>query len=298
MSATTKRGLGRGLGALIPQNTPVPQTPMPFMTGRSVVQLDINKIVPNPRQPRKYFDDEKLQDLSASIKEQGVNSPLLVRKRGNSFELIAGERRLRAAKKAGLATIPVIIKDYSDEQSLEIAIVENLQREDLNAVEESLAYKALSDEFKLTHEQIAKKVGKSRAAVTNSLRILELPQKIIDSISSGRISSGHARPLLTLSDKDRQIEVLQEIIKNDLSVRDVEALLSIISTETKKAKPKKRRAKDSNPVLKDLEDKMISALGTKVEIHGSPQKGKVIIHYYSQEDLERILEEIVGQDKG
>ncbi|MFA5103826.1 MAG: ParB/RepB/Spo0J family partition protein [Candidatus Margulisiibacteriota bacterium] len=293
MSASTKRGLGRGLGALIPQNTPIPQTPMPFMTGRSVVQLDINKIVPNPRQPRKYFDDEKLQELSSSIKEQGVNSPLLVRKRGNSFELIAGERRLRAAKKAALATIPVIIKDYSDEQSLEIAIVENLQREDLNAVEESLAYKSLSEEFKLTHEQIAKKVGKSRVAVTNSIRILELPQKIVDSISSGKISSGHARPLLTLSDHDRQIEVWQEIIKNDLSVRDVEALLSIISTETKKTKPKKHRTRSGNPVLKDIEDKLASALGTKVEIFGSPQKGKININYYSQEDLERILEEII-----
>ena len=298
MSATTKRGLGRGLGALIPQNIEVPQAPMPFMTGRAVVQLDINKIVPNPRQPRKYFDDEKLLELSSSIKEQGVNSPLLVRKRGNYFELIAGERRLRAAKKAGLATIPVIIKDYSDEQSLEIAIVENLQREDLNAVEESLAYKTLSEEFKLTHEQIAKKVGKSRAAVTNSIRILELPQKIVDSISSGKISSGHARPLLSLNDQDRQIEVWQEIIKNDLSVRDVEALLSIISTETKKSKQKKHRAKNTNPVLRDVEDKLASALGTKVEIYGSSQKGKISIHYYSQEDLERILEEIIDQDSG
>ena len=296
MSASAKRGLGRGLGALIPQNTPVPQTPMPFMTGRSVVQLDINKIVPNPRQPRKHFDNEKLEDLCASIKEQGVNSPLLVRKKGNSFELIAGERRLRAAKKAGLATIPVIIKDYSDEQSLEIAIVENLQREDLDAVEEALAYKALADEFKMTHEQIAKKVGKSRATVTNSLRILELPQKIVDSISSGKISSGHARPLLTLDNQDRQIEVWHEIVKNDLSVRDVEALLSIISTETKKPKAKKHRTRETNPVLKDLEEKMISARGTKVEIHGSPQKGKIVIHYYSQEDLERVMEEISGRD--
>lgn len=296
MSAGTKRGLGKGLGALIPQNVPVPQTPMPFMTGRSVVQLDINKIVPNPRQPRKHFDDEKLLELSSSIKEQGVNSPLLVRKRGNAFELIAGERRLRASKKAGIATVPVIIKEYSDEQSLEIAIVENLQREDLNAVEEALAYKALSEEFKLTHEQISKKVGKSRAAVSNSIRILELPDKIVDSISSGRISSGHARPLLTLSDHDRQIEVWHEIVKNELSVRDVEALLSIISTETKKPKLKKHRARESSPVLKDIEDKMISALGTKVEIHGSPQKGKVVINYYSQEDLERILEEITGRE--
>ncbi len=292
MSTSAKRGLGKGLGALIPQNTPIPQTPMPFMTGRSVVQLDINKIVPNPRQPRKQFDDDKLLELSSSIKEQGVTSPLLVRKRGNAFELIAGERRLRASKKAGLATVPVIIKDYSDEQSLEIAIVENLQREDLNAVEEALAYKALSEEFKLTHEEIAKKVGKSRAAVTNSIRILELPNKIVDSISSGKISSGHARPLLTLAGQERQIEVWHEIVKNDLSVRDVEALLSIISTETKKPKVKKRRAKESNPVLKDIEDKMISSLGTKVEIHGTPQKGKIIIHYYSQEDLERVMEEM------
>jgi len=291
--STAKRGLGRGLGALIPQNVAVPSTPMPFMTGRSVVQLDVAKIVPNPRQPRKQFDDEKLGELSASIKEQGVNSPLLVRRRGNAFELIAGERRLRAAKKAGLATIPVIIKDYTDEQSLEIAIVENLQREDLNTVEEALAYKALADEFKMTHEEIAKKVGKNRATVTNTIRILELPQKILDSVSNGQISAGHARPILTLKDQDRQIEVWHEIVKNDLSVRDVEALLSIISTEPKSGKHKKQRGKDKNAVLKDVEDKLAEALGTKVEIHGSDKKGKISIHYYSQEDLERILEEII-----
>lgn len=292
MSTSAKRGLGRGLGALIPQNLEIPQNAMPLMTGRSVVQLDIAKIIPNPRQPRRRFDDEKLDELSSSIKEQGITSPVLVRRRGNSFELIAGERRLRAAKKAGLATIPVIIKDYSDEQSLEIAIVENLQREDLNAIEEALAYKSLSDEFKMTHDQIAKKVGKNRATVTNTIRILELPRKIVDSISAGEISAGHARPLLSLSEAKRQLEVWNEIVKNDLSVRDVEALLSIISTESKKTKHKKQRGTERNPVLKDIEDKLTESLGTKVEMHGSDKKGKISIHYYSQEDLERILEKI------
>ncbi len=270
---------------------------MPFLTGRSVIQLDINKIVPNPRQPRKLFDDEKLQELSQSIKEQGVHSPLLVRKKGDFFELIAGERRLRASKKAGLATVPVIIKDFTDEQSLEIALVENLQREDLNPVEEAFAYKTLIDEFHLTHEQIAQKVGKSRVAITNALRLLDLPEKILKSISSGQITSGHARPLLAIADKNKQLEIYSEIVRNDLSVRDVESLVSVILSEfeekpAEKKKTKKRRIKEINPVIKDIEEKMISRLGTKVEIHGSNQKGKVIIHYYSQEDLERIIEEI------
>jgi len=285
------------LGALISSSTEIPQTTMPFLTGRSVIQLDINKIVPNPRQPRKLFDDEKLQELSQSIKEQGVHSPLLVRKKGDFFELIAGERRLRASKKAGLATVPVIIKDFTDEQSLEIALVENLQREDLNPVEEAFAYKTLIDEFHLTHEQIAQKVGKSRVAITNALRLLDLPEKILKSISSGQITSGHARPLLAIADKNKQLEIYSEIVRNDLSVRDVESLVSVILSEfeekpAEKKKTKKRRIKEINPVIKDIEEKMISRLGTKVEIHGSNQKGKVIIHYYSQEDLERIIEEI------
>lgn len=292
--SNAKRGLGRGLGALISSPAVMEAAqhgPVPFMAGRSIIHLDVNKLSPNPRQPRKLFDQDKLEELSNSIKQQGVNSPVLVRRRGDTFEIIAGERRWRAAKKAGLNTIPVIIKDYSDEQSLEIAIVENLQREDLNPIEEALAYKALADEFKLTHEQIAQKVSKDRSTVTNSLRLLDLPADIVDSISSGEIAPGHARPLLGVKDGERQIEIWKETVKNGLSVRDVESLLDIISTHKKKTKV--RRQKETNPVIRDVEDKLSEKLGTKVEVHGTPQKGKVIVHYYSQEDLERIMEEVL-----
>lgn len=297
MSTNAKRGLGRGLGALIPS---VPEgiavkIQSPFLTGRSVVQLDVNKIVPNPRQPRKFFDDSKLDELTHSVREQGITSPMLVRRKGENFELIAGERRLRAAKKAGLSTVPVIIKDFTDEQSLEIAIVENLQREDLNPVEEALAYKALSEEFNMTHEQVSQKVGKNRSTVTNSLRLLELPEQIINSISSGEISQGHARPLLSITDKNYQIEVWREIVKKDLSVRDVEALLSIISTE-KKPERKKRETREVDPVIRDAQDRLAEKLSTKVEIHGSSQKGRILINYYSKDDLERILEQIIEKE--
>lgn len=288
--ANAKHGLGRGLGALITSLNKGEDQVSPFTSGRSIVALDVSKISPNPRQPRKNFDDAKLEELIMSIKEQGITSPILVRRKGDLFELIAGERRLRAAKKAGFSTIPAIIKDFSDEQSLEIAIVENLQREDLNPIEEAMAYKTLSEEFNLTHDQIAKKIGKDRSTVSNALRLLELPQKIIDSIAYGEITAGHARPLLGVEDSDHQIEVWREIVKKDLSVRDVEALLFIIAE--KKIPERRKKTKHIDIALKEIEDRIAEKLGTKIEIHGSSQKGRVQINYYSQEDLERIIEQI------
>jgi ParB family chromosome partitioning protein len=291
--ASAKHGLGRGLGALITSLNKGEEQVTPFTSGRSIVALDVSKISPNPRQPRKTFDDAKLEELTMSIKEQGITSPILVRRKGDLFELIAGERRLRAAKKAGFSTIPAIIKDFSDEQSLEITIVENLQREDLNPIEEAMAYKMLSEEFNLTHDQIAKKVGKDRSTVSNALRLLELPQKIIDSIAAGEITAGHARPLLGVEDSDHQIEVWREIVKKDLSVRDVEALLSIIAEKNPPTGGERRKkTKHTDIALKEIEDRIAEKLGTKIEIHGSSQKGRVQINYYSQEDLERIIEQI------
>ncbi len=282
--------LGRGLEALIPSSDES-RSLSPFTSGRSIVQLDVEQIVPNPRQPRKSFDEQKLEDLSKSISEHGIASPILVRKRGNTYEIIAGERRFRAAKKAGLDRVPVIIKEYSDEQSLEIAIVENLQREDLNPVEEALAYNELIDIFKLTHEQIAKKVGKDRSTVSNTLRLLDLPKEITAYIASDQISAGHARPLLSVEDKEMQINICKEIISKDLSVRDVEALIASLN-DSKPSSQKKSKQKNLEPIMRDVKDKLIDRLGTKVDIIGNPQKGKVVIHYFSQEDLERLLDNI------
>lgn len=287
--STAKRGLGRGLDALISHSVDTDKPVLPLTSGKAVVQLDVMKILPNPRQPRKGFDAARLDELAQSIKEQGIASPILVRKKGENFELIAGERRLRAAKKAGIASIPAIIKDFTDEQSLEIAIVENLQREDLNPIEEALAYRALTLEFGLTHELVAKKVGKSRATVTNSLRLLDLPREIRESINKGEISPGHARPLLSIQGKEKQLKAWKEILKKNLSVRDVEALHSLAE---KKPAVKKTKKSQTNPFLADVEERLRSGLSTKVDINGTEQKGNIRIKYYSKDDLERIIEKL------
>jgi len=286
-----KRGLGRGLGALIAPASGGEKSVLPLTSGRAVLTLDISKIVPNPRQPRKSFDNSKLNDLAASIREQGVTSPILVRKKGDQFEIVAGERRFRATKKAGITTIPAIIKDFTDEQSLEIAIVENLQREDLNPIEEALAYKALSLDFKLTHDQIAKKVGKDRSTVSNTVRLLDLPKEIRDSLASGQINTGHARPLLTIQGREKQIEAWKQILKMNMTVRDVEAVLG--SKEKKQQKAAKKTALP--PHLAEVREKLMQSLGTKVEIRGDEKKGKILVDYFSQEDLERIAEKLIQQ---
>ena len=289
--SNTRHGLGRGLEALISSSADsTTSLPSPLMSGRSIIQLDITKIAPNPRQPRKTFDDAKLEELTASIREQGITSPVLARKKGDLFELIAGERRFRAAKKAGLSFVPAIVKDFSDEQSLEIAIVENLQREDLNPIEEALAYKSLNTEFNLTQEQIAKKVGKDRSSISNTIRLLELPDEIIDSLSCGEISAGQARPILALTDKEERLNLWRQIVQNSLSSRDAEALAQVSSGKKPSAKRTRKRRKE--PAIKDIEDRLMERLGTRVELNGSSQKGRIVINYYSQEDLERIIEEI------
>ncbi|MCX5749666.1 MAG: ParB/RepB/Spo0J family partition protein [Candidatus Saganbacteria bacterium] len=289
MSTNAKRGLGRGLSALIPSGGETEKAALPFTSGRAVLQVDISKIIPNPRQPRKSFDHAKLNELASSIKEQGVTSPVLLRKNGDMFELVAGERRLRATKKAGITTIPAIIKDFTDEQSLEIAIVENLQREDLNPMEEALAYKALSLEFKLTHDQIAKKVSRDRSTVTNTMRLLDLPKEIRDSIASGQITAGHARPLLTIQGREKQIKAWEQILKANLSVRDVEAILGV-KKERSKGKTKTSKRSALNPFLADVVEKMTESLGTKISLRGDENKGKIEVDYFSKEDLERIAE--------
>lgn len=284
-SNTNKRGLGKGLGALIPQSSV-------FTGGRTIVNIDINSVVPNPRQPRTFFTKESLQELSDSIKVQGIIEPIITRMRDGKYELIAGERRLRAAKLAGIATIPAIVKDFNDQQSLELSLIENLQREDLNAMDEGEGYARLAAEFGLTQEEIAKKVGKSRSNVANMVRLLSLPKQIKDSLRKGEISAGHARSLLSLDDPEKQLQMWKEIIKNKLNVRDIEVMVT-----GKDHKPKKlgrKRPSSRSAELNSLNELLTEHLATKVKILGSPQRGRIEIEYYSKEDLERVLELISG----
>lgn len=283
-----KRGLGKGLSALIPQ-TGI------FTGGRTIVNLEIHSVQVNPRQPRSNFNKENLQDLANSIKEQGVIEPILVRMRSGKYELVAGERRLRAAKLAGLAMIPSIIKEFSDQQSLELAIVENLQREDLNAMDEAQGYNKLITEFNLTQEEVAKKIGKNRSTIANMLRLLSLPEKVKQSLAKDEISFGHARALLSIDNEEKQLELLKQIKKNNLNVRDVE-VLSGAPMAGAKPKTKRKRAFTQNTELNALVEKLTTHFGTKVKILGSQQRGRIEIDYFSKEDLDRILE-MIWQDQ-
>jgi ParB family chromosome partitioning protein len=284
-----KRGLGKGLHALIPETSV-------FTGGRTIVNIDVGKVTPNPRQPRTEFDQKSLTELSESIKAQGIAQPVLVRLRSGKYELVAGERRWRAARKAGLAVIPAIIKDFSDEESLEIALIENLQREDLNPMDESEAYVRLAEEFKVTQADIAKRVGKDRSTVANMMRLAELPKEIQLSIRKGQISVGHARSILTLPSAPDQLSIWQEILKNNLTVRDVEQL---VAGKGKRVAgggtaPGRKRKFTKNEELNDVTELLTSHLGTKVRIYGSRKRGKIEIDYFSQEDLERLIEQITG----
>jgi ParB family chromosome partitioning protein len=281
---TQRQALGKGLGALIPEGSV-------FTGGRTIVNVDINRITPNPRQPRTSFSEESINELANSIRQSGIAQPVLARLRGGNYELVAGERRWRAARAAGLTVVPAIIKDFSDEQALELSIVENIQREDLNAMDEAEAYHRLYTEFNLDHNQIAEKVGKNRTTVTNMLRLLSLPAEIKTSLKKDEISTGHARALLSLENAHQQIQLWNKIIRKGLSVRDVE---TTIAGHTKKEKKTTRRSKfTQNAELREAEEKLTTALGTKVKVYGSKDKGKIEINYYSQDDLERIIEHLV-----
>jgi len=278
-----KRGLGKGLSALIPDSGVL-------VGGRTIVSIDINKVTPNPRQPRADFDPESLNELAESIRSQGIVQPVLARLRDGKYELVAGERRWRASKKAGLTLIPAIIKEFSDEESLELALVENLQREDLNPMDEADAFQKLAKEFHLTQADISKKVGKNRSTVANTMRLLELPKEIQQSIRKGHLTAGHARPILAMSSDEDRISLWKEIIKNNLTVRDVEQIVHGTGGTSKSRKKKPGR----NEELTDLTELLTTHLGTKVRIVGSSKKGKIEIEYYSQEDLERIIESLTG----
>ncbi len=290
-----RKALGKGLSALLPQRSVQQQVPAEFPApapARSVLDVPVDDIDPNPAQPRSSFDAEKLQELTNSIRTSGVIQPLLVRRRGSRFELVAGERRWRAAKMAGLTTVPVLVEDVSDDRLIEVALVENIQREDLNPIEVATALQRLIHEHRLSHDEIARRTGKDRSTVTNLVRLLKLPQDIQQLVAERRLTMGHARAILGLPDEDLQRRVAEKAASQGLSVRQVERLVRRM-TETREPKPADEIAADPNfrAAVSELE----RVLGTRVRIVArSENRGRIEIEYYSAEDLERIYQLIVG----
>ncbi len=279
-----KKGLGKGLGALIPGAE---------REEKGATDIPIDKISLNPYQPRKTIDNDKFQDLVKSVRLHGVLQPIVVRSNGEGgYELVAGERRLRAATAAGLTRIPAIVKDFTNEQSLEVALIENLQREDIGPLEAALAYKRLADEFGLTQDDIAFRIGKSRPSITNTLRLLNLPKAIQESLSTNEISEGHARALLGVTDEKRQKEIWQAVVANHLSVRETEKLCretgaGDVSRET--SLDASSPVKEKDPNLLEVEDQLRKLFGTRVSISIGRDRGKIEIEFYSDDELNRIL---------
>ena len=288
-----RKALGKGINALIPDfEMGVPESDENGPAKNT--ELLIDEISPNRFQPRKYFDDNKFEELVASICENGVLQPILVQKVDTGYELVVGERRWRASKKAGLKKIPAVIREVTDAQALEWAIIENIHRQDLNPIEEADAYARLADEFALTQEMIAKRVGKSRTAVANTLRLLKLSRNIKEDLISGKISMGHARALLGLDNAGQMEALRKEIFKQDLTVRQTESRVSRLKQSVSK-KPVSLVSK-KNIFIKDLEKEFERRLGTKVDIKPAKKGGKLVVTYYSDDDLDRI-KDLIGQSK-
>ncbi len=302
--AAKKGGLGKGIDSLIPNKVSVKTTPE--VTGESNekavegIFVNINKVEPNREQPRKNFDEDALVELSESIKQFGVLQPLLVQDRKDYYEIVAGERRWRAAKIAGLKEVPVIIKDLTEQEKAEISLIENIQREDLNPIEEAVAYKKLLTEFNLKQDELAERVSKSRTAITNSMRLLKLNDRVQEMVIAGRLTTGHARALLGIEDAERQIEAAEEVADNKLNVRDTEKLVKKVQQEKERPGEKTDTKTDSklDAIYHDLEESMKAILGTKVAIHQKDEKkGKIEIEYYSMEELDRIIDLIRTVEK-
>ena len=313
--AGRKNGLGRGLDALFPEKksavkesvkkatenkTVVPEKTTDDTTEESnrstighkktAMIVKISSVEPNVNQPRKQFDEDALLELSESIKQYGVLQPLLVSDKKDYYEIIAGERRWRAAKLAGLKEIPVIVKEFSEQELVEISLIENIQREDLNPVEEAMAYKRLIDEFHLKQDEIAERVGKSRTAVTNAMRLLKLSEKVQQMLIDEMITAGHARAILSIADKEKQESIAMKIFDEKLSVRETEALVKRMLEPPKTAK-KSKFSSAEDAIYESLEEKMKSIMGTRVQIHRKKNdKGKIEIEYYSKDELERIID--------
>lgn len=276
-----KHGLGKGLSALIPENENVEEE-----SGEKINLISIDLIKSNDKQPRKYFDEEKILELSESLKDHGMIQPVVLRKQGQIYEIVAGERRWRAAKIAGIKDLPAVIMDVTDKQLLEISLIENIQRQDLNPIEEAFAYKRLIEEFNLTQEELSSRLSKSRTSVTNCMRLLNLDERVQQYLIEAVISEGHGRALLSIEDKELQYKISQKVIDNSLSVRQTESLVrSLLKDESGEIK-----AKEVNPYIKDLKNKLQDFFGTKVDFNSGKKRGKIVIEYYSQEDLQRIID--------
>ncbi|MHB8133397.1 MAG: ParB/RepB/Spo0J family partition protein [Anaerolineaceae bacterium] len=279
-----RTGLGKGLEALIPVNISGIQS----ISLSSVLEIPVNEILPNPHQPRTEMNLDELQDLAESIREHGIIQPLIISpgNKENEYFLIAGERRLRAAKIVGLKQVPAILRNVSDQGQLELALIENVQRTDLSPLETAEAYRQLSDDFNLSHEEIAKRVGKSRVTITNSIRLLKLPDSVRNALASGIISEGHARALLALTSPQAQLAVLETILKFDYSVRQTEELVRKYGGE----RSKKSEKAPIEPEISALEERIRNQIGMRVNLDHHGNKGKIIIHYYSNEELNQFID--------
>ena len=291
------RGLGSGLDTLIPKAKDADKDKKVNEIIKEVDKIDINRIEPNSSQPRKSFNEDSLHELADSIKKHGVIEPLIVQKgKKNFYQIIAGERRWRAAKIAGIKEIPIIVKDYSNQEIMEIALIENLQREDLNPIEEAEAYRRLIEEYQLKQDEVAEKVSKSRVAITNSLRLLKLDERVRNMIVEDKIKSGHARALLSIEDGQQQYDTALRIFDEKLSVRETEKLVKkIISGVENKPAKKEELSEQLKVVYANYEEELKTIMGTKVHInHGTKGKGKIEIEYFSTEEFERLVEMMKG----
>ena len=290
-----KRGLGKGLDALI---APAPKSSSKTNTSETpeegqVTTVNITKVEPNRDQPRKTFDEDKLIELSDSIKQHGIINPLIVQDRGDHFEIIGGERRWRAAKKAGLKEVPVIIKNLTEEEIAEYALIDNLQRDDLNPIEEALAYKRFIDEFGYTQDVVAEKVSKSRVTITNSLRLLKLCDEVRQMLIDEKLSMGHARALISIENPEEQLQIAEEVFDKKLNVRETEKLVKNLGKPDKKKKKSVLKNESVESAYRELEERCKQAIGTKVEIVSKGEgSGKIEIEFYSTDDLERITEKL------
>ncbi len=307
-----KAGLGRGLDALFADAAPVEETRKPAGTyGEQaskeeteaesedrVLYIDINDIRPNNAQPRKNFDEVKLGELASSIRANGVIQPLIVRESTKGYELVAGERRWRAARMSGLRTVPCIVRNFDDRQNAIVAIIENMQREDLDPIEEALGLKSMTEKYGFTQEQVSASLGRSRTYITNSIRLLKLPEEIQQYVSSGQMSAAHGRTIINIPDKARQKEIAEKIIRNDLSVRATERLAEKVKDELRPERKRRKKAAETgtdkvrSAEIEAVERELMTLLGTKVHIAGDDSKGKIELEYYSLDELNRLIDSL------
>ena len=296
MVAQKRKTLGRGLASLIPEAARVDtESPRAALASAAVVQIPLEEIRANPLQPRRHFDAAAIEELASSIREQGVIQPLLLRPVESGYEIVAGERRFRAASAAGLRTLPALVRRMDDSESLEIALIENIQREDLNSVEEAEAYRDLMEQFGYSHEELSRRVGKDRSTISNTLRLLKLPDEALDAMSRGAIAMGHGRALLGLADQgeDPLLDVLTQVLASSLSVRQTEDLVR----RTKAGKATRKTVKELPSALEDLQDRLARHLGTRVKVkpRARGEGGKIVLEYYTRQELDRLIERIEGE---